>query len=140
MNPQLPPVQFAVAFAGAVHGVQETGPQLLTLLSLTQAPLQLWKPELQANPQLVPSQLVDAFATVGHAVHIAPQLAIDVLLTQLPPQRWKPGLQAPWMQTPPVHDADAFANEHTTPQLPQLFTSIALFTSQPFAAPPSQLR
>ena len=87
-KPQVPLVQFAVEFGGAVHGTHDVVPQLVTALLLTHAPLQLWKPVLQLNPQLVPSHVVVAFAREIHGAHIEPQLEIELLLTHAPPQRW----------------------------------------------------
>ena len=86
MNPQLVPSHVAIALPGAEHGEHEMVPQLDTLLLLEQLPEQLWKPVLQVNPQLVPSQVVVAFGREPHVVQSVPQLETELLLTHAPLQ------------------------------------------------------
>jgi len=89
-KPHETPSQVAVAFAGgAGHATQETAPQEFTLVLLTQAPLQLWKPALQVNPHETPLQVAVALAGGTHAVQdTAPHVATLELLTQTPAQLW----------------------------------------------------
>jgi hypothetical protein len=65
VKPQLVPLHVAVAFAGAEHGVHDV-PQVLTLVSSTQAPEQSWKPLTHENPHAagVPPHVGIALATV----------------------------------------------------------------------------
>jgi hypothetical protein len=50
----------------------------------------------------------------------------------------KAPVHAATLHTPLLHVELAFAAVHTFPQVPQLFTSVLLLISQPFAAMPSQ--
>ena len=48
-------------------------------------------------------------------------------------------MHAPIAQAPPVHCGVALAYVHTVEQVPQWFTSVPVFCSQPLDASPSQL-
>lgn len=78
-NPQLVPSHVAVEFAGGVHA-EQLAPQLLTLVLLTHAPEQLWKPPLQAPwTHTLPTQLADAFAN-EHTWPHAMQLFVSIVV------------------------------------------------------------
>lgn len=84
---QTPPPQLVVPLAAVGQEVHEE-PQLLTLVFEEQAPLQLWYPALQVDPQEVPSQVAAPFAGTGQALHELPQLVVLVLSAQVVPQAW----------------------------------------------------
>jgi len=86
--PQLVPSHLAEPFAGIAHGVHDA-PHVSGSPLLTHAPLQRWKPALHVDPQLVPSQVADAFGGgAGHGVHDAPHDAMLVFEAQLLPHAW----------------------------------------------------
>ena len=85
------PSQVAVPFVGTGQATHEL-PQVATLVLDTHSPPQLWKPALQAMPQLVPLQVALPFAGTGQAVHDVPQLCTLLFAAQLLPHAWKPVL------------------------------------------------
>ena len=80
-----------VVFAGTGHGEQRV-PHELTLVSSSHAadaPVpQVWKPESQAKPQLVPSQVAVALAGGAHGVQAVPQELVLPLLAHAAPHAW----------------------------------------------------
>jgi hypothetical protein len=74
----------------------------------------------------------------------APQLCTLLVMSTSHPfaatrsQSPKPASHAATPQAPPAHMGVAFGVTHALPQKPQLCASEAMFTSQPFAAAPSQ--
>jgi len=142
-NPQDTPSQVAVAFAGTEHGVQELVPQLAVELLLTHAPLQLWKPELQTNPQMPLVQVGLPLAMV-HMEPQPPQFARLVLVLTSHPsvgsllQSEKPGLHESTAQAPLTHAAVPLATLQTFPQAPQLLALVLVLTSHPLAGSWSQ--
>lgn len=108
-------------------------------------PLQLAKPELQLNPQVLPEHVRDAFDRAGHDTPQPPQLftleltVVSHPLTGIPSQLSKPMLQAN-PQSPTVHVALALNTDgQMLPHIPQLPTVVFKLVSQPLAAMPSQL-
>jgi len=80
------PSQVAVPPGGAEQAVHDV-PQLAVLVFDTQAPLQLWKPELHVNPHDVPLHVAVALVTEGQALQdVVPQLAVLVFAEQALPQ------------------------------------------------------
>ena len=94
-KPQLVPLQVAVAFAGALQGVQEM-PQLLMLLFAAQPLPQAWYPAPQVNPQAEPLQVAVAFTGGRHGSQEAPQVATLEFETQAWLQSWKPDAHWHW--------------------------------------------
>jgi hypothetical protein len=80
-------LQVAAPFEGVAQGLHEL-PQVAVLVLEAQLPLQACKPELQVNPQLVPSQVATLLAGGLQGVHEPPQVAVLVLEAQLLPQVW----------------------------------------------------
>jgi hypothetical protein len=98
---------------------------------------------LHAKPHNPLAQLEVAFGRGGQATPHAPQFeTVFVEVSQpfdaMPSQFAKPPLHAPSVHAELTHDAAAFAKLHTRPQPPQFVTDVLVFTSQPFAVPPSQ--
>ena len=83
VNPQDAPSQVALEFAGGEQGVQDA-PQLMGLVLLAQAPLQLWVPTGHEMPQVAPSQVAEPPIGTGHAEQLLPQVITLELLTQTP--------------------------------------------------------
>jgi hypothetical protein len=109
-------------------------PQLFaSVCSSTHPPLQGLSPVGQLVPHDVPLHVALPPVGTGHAVHeLVPQLLIELLLTHVPLHAWEPLGHAHvplWQVVPPAQ-----APLH----VPQLFGSLAVSTSQPFAALPSQ--
>jgi len=133
VDPQVPALQTAVAFEGAVQTVPQA-PQLFTeLLRFVSQPLpallsQLPKPALQVIPHTPPLQEAVPLVLL-QTVPQAPQLFTELLrfvsqplpalLSQLP----KPALQV-IPHTPLLHEAVPLVPLQTVPQAPQLFTSV----------------
>lgn len=89
MKPQSPAEQLAVAFAGAMHGVQLV-PHDSGAVLLTQVPLHSWKPLAQLNVQLPLVQVVLAFALVRQLWHAEPHAVMSLSATQELPHRCVP--------------------------------------------------
>ncbi len=86
VNPHDVPLHVALPLDGTGQAVHDVVPQLAVLVFDTQAPLQLWKPELHVKPHDVPLHVALLLAGTGHAVHDEPQLAVLLLLAQALPQ------------------------------------------------------
>jgi hypothetical protein len=105
VKPHDVPLQVAVPFAGAVHGVVHEAPHVATAVFDTQVPPQSWNPVLHAMPQAVPLQVAVPFAGVGQAAQeVIPQVAGLVFAAHWPAQMCMPeaheqafalGMQAP---------------------------------------------
>ena len=81
------PSQVALPMVGTGHAVHEL-PQVCRLLLETHMPPQLWKPLVQAMPQLVPSQVAMPLAGTAQAEQdVVPQLATPELATHVLPHR-----------------------------------------------------
>jgi hypothetical protein len=85
---QAPALHAGIACGSVTHAVQ-LGPHAVVDVTGTQAPPHIWNPLTHVKPQLVPSQVVVAFATEGHATQDdVPQVLVDVLLSQVPLHKW----------------------------------------------------
>lgn len=106
MKAQAPPAQLAVPFTGDVQRVsqrpQVAGAARSASQPLEGSPSQSAKPARQRKPQRIPSQVLSAFAAVGHGEHEVPQPMVEVVEMHALPQRWSPALQAK-SHVPPAH-------------------------------------
>ena len=89
---QVPPQSTSLSFWLRIPSLQE---------SSTHDPFAGWKPALQAMPQLAPSQVACALASVGwaHGVQLVPHVLVLVLETHALAQACAPGAQL--AHTPP---------------------------------------
>ena len=144
---QLPRLQDGVPLL-LLHTFEHV-PQLVRLVCVLVSqpfvamPSQLPHPELHVPRVHVP--LVhdsEAFAR-SHTLPQAPQLArvfseVSQPLLDRPSQSPKPALQLEMPQVPPTQLGVPPVGEHTLPQMPQLFTSLLVWVSQPLFGLPSQ--
>lgn len=106
-------------------------------------PSQFAKPALQLMPQLPLEHVAVPFVEL-HTLPQEPQLPVLVWVftsqpfATLPSQFAKPALQV-MPHALPEQNAVPFVPLHALPQLPQWLAVFVVFTSQPFAALPSQL-
>jgi len=111
---------------------------------LTGFPSQSWKPIRHEVTQLPSVHPGNAFGRAAHRVPHAPQFETDVLVSVSHPfdglvsQSAYPSAHRAIEQRPAEHMADALGGMQATRQPPQWATSVAVFTSQPLAASPSQ--
>lgn len=137
--PQIPAEQLAVAFGRLHTKLQE--PQFDTSVSrLTHEPLQLVKP---VPHPVVHAPLLQTWPLL-HAVVQLPQWAESASrfasqpVDASPSQSAYPVLQLAIVHCPETQASVAFARLQTAPQLPQLFTFVFRFTSQPSTGLPLQ--
>ena len=99
VNPQAPPLQVAVPFAGALQLAQDA-PQVFVLVFATHVFPTLQKPVLQFIPQLPPLQVAVPFAGAVQLAQDVPQVLVLVFETQVFPTLQKPVLHEMTVQLP----------------------------------------
>lgn len=146
--PQTPAEQAPEAIGGAQFMPQppQFAMDVVVLVSQPFAALlsQFAKPAAHTpSAQLDATQTAPALAN-AHTFAQAPQFETDVVVSvsqpvaTIPSQSPRPTSHVDRMQTPALHTAPAPGKLHTVPHPPQLVVDVVVFTSQPFAAMPSQ--
>jgi hypothetical protein len=144
---QVPPAHVGLAF-GSVQGWPQP-PQFVSVVRLVSQPSEYWplqsaKPGVQDAILHCPDTHDPLPFVTTHATPQAPQLfAFVVRSVSQPSATWPlqspaPGAQLAMPHTPPVQLGVPPDVEHLFPQPLQLFTLVAVLTSQPLAALASQ--